>query len=319
MWTEGHRGSIGEVPWAWPLRLSPASSAGDRASDAKLFRDTDMGVACRRARRPYPASHGKTAPAVRPRHLRPARADDRLCMDWRRRGVATLRPSRTNSVSSRRRGVTSASLRTGRDREQQTFNEHPRHAAAQLTDPAFTLLTGFSNGGVFASYSIVWYNERLAGVGVFASGLAEDITPDLRAAPVKLPVVVRVGDADTGYQPLADLLVTQLMGAGWPPARVDSRRFVGGHTWSPDMIRGVRFCEGSSSRRSSAHKTKVIPMRLTLCSPLERSALAFDLGLEGRRCDRGASPSPWARGIHLDTERARGVVAESSQASARFG
>ena len=105
------------------------------------------------------------------------------------------------------------------------------------TDPAFTLLTGFSNGGVFASYSIVWYNERLAGVGVFASGLAENITSDLRAAPIKLPVVVRVGDADAVYQPLADELVTQLLGAGWPSARVDSRRFVGGHAWSPDMIR----------------------------------------------------------------------------------
>jgi len=105
------------------------------------------------------------------------------------------------------------------------------------TDPALTLLTGFSNGGVFASYSIVWYNERLAGVGVFASGLAENITSDLRAAPVKLPVVVRVGDADAVYQPLADELVTQLLGAGWPAARVDSRRFAGGHAWSPDMIR----------------------------------------------------------------------------------
>src|SRR5437764_1022946 len=32
------------------------------------------------------------------------------------------------------------------------------------TDPAFTLMTGFSNGGVFASYSIAWFNARLAGV-----------------------------------------------------------------------------------------------------------------------------------------------------------
>src|SRR5262245_60986776 len=60
------------------------------------------------------------------------------------------------------------------------------------TDPAFTVLTGFSNGGVFASYAIAWYNSRLAGVGVFASGLAEDITADLAAAPAKFPVVVRV-------------------------------------------------------------------------------------------------------------------------------
>ena len=105
------------------------------------------------------------------------------------------------------------------------------------TDPGFTLLTGFSNGGVFASYSIAWYNQRLAGVGIFASGVAEDISADLRAAPVKIPVVVRVGDTDTFHQPFADQLVSSLMAAGWPAARVDSRRFAGGHAWSPDMIR----------------------------------------------------------------------------------
>jgi predicted esterase len=105
------------------------------------------------------------------------------------------------------------------------------------TDPGLTVLTGFSNGGVFASYSIAWYNQRLAGVGIFASGVAEDITAELRAAPAKIPVVVRIGDTDTFHQPFADRLVANLMDAGWPPARVDSRRFAGGHTWSPDMIR----------------------------------------------------------------------------------
>src|SRR5439155_10330770 len=105
------------------------------------------------------------------------------------------------------------------------------------TDPAFTLLTGFSNGGVFVSYSIAWFNDRLAGVGVFASGVAEDISADLRAAPVKMPVVVRVGDMDTLHQTFADALSSELAASGWPASRVDSRRFAGGHTWTPDMIR----------------------------------------------------------------------------------
>jgi predicted esterase len=105
------------------------------------------------------------------------------------------------------------------------------------TDPKFTVLTGFSNGGVLASYGIAWYNERLAAVGVFASGVAEDITTDLRAANEKIPVVVRIGDTDTFHQPFASRLKANLLDAGWPPARVDSQRFAGGHTWTPDMVR----------------------------------------------------------------------------------
>jgi predicted esterase len=107
------------------------------------------------------------------------------------------------------------------------------------TDPALTVLTGFSNGGVFASYGIAWYDQRLAAVGVFAAGLLEDFTADFRAAPVKMPVVIRVGDTDTTHQPLADELARQLLASGWPPARVDSRRFAGGHAWSPDMIQAT--------------------------------------------------------------------------------
>jgi predicted esterase len=105
------------------------------------------------------------------------------------------------------------------------------------TDPKFNVLTGFSNGGVLASYGIYWYNARLAAVGVFASGVAEDITADLRVAPEKIPVVVRIGDTDTFHQPFASRLTANLLDAGWPPARVDSQSFAGGHTWTPDMVR----------------------------------------------------------------------------------
>jgi predicted esterase len=104
------------------------------------------------------------------------------------------------------------------------------------TDPQFTLLTGFSAGGFFTSYCIAWLNDRLAGVGVFGAGIAEPWTEELAAAPIKLPVLVRVGERDS-LRTYADSLVAQLTSAGWPRERIDSQRFDGGHTWSPEMIR----------------------------------------------------------------------------------
>jgi len=104
------------------------------------------------------------------------------------------------------------------------------------TDSHFTLLTGFSAGGFFAAYCIVWLNERLAGVGIFASGIAENWEAEFAAAPAKLPVLLRVGDADS-LQRYTDSLVAQLTRGGWPAERIDSQRFVGGHKWSPEMIR----------------------------------------------------------------------------------
>ena len=65
------------------------------------------------------------------------------------------------------------------------------------TDPEFTLLTGFSGGAFFSSYCIAWLNDRLAGVGIFGAGIAENFVSDLLAAPVKLPVLVRIGNQDT--------------------------------------------------------------------------------------------------------------------------
>jgi predicted esterase len=103
------------------------------------------------------------------------------------------------------------------------------------TDPQFTLLTGFSAGGIFASYCIAWLNDRLSGVGVFAGGLAEPWETELTAAPVKMPVLIRVGEEDN-FQRYADSLVGQLDRSGWPKERVDSQRFAGGHKWSPEMI-----------------------------------------------------------------------------------
>jgi len=74
------------------------------------------------------------------------------------------------------------------------------------------------------------------GVGIFAGGLAEYWEPELTAAPVKLPVLVRIGDHDS-LQSSADYLVAQLKNSGWPAERIDSKRFQGGHAWTPDMIR----------------------------------------------------------------------------------
>jgi poly(3-hydroxybutyrate) depolymerase len=104
------------------------------------------------------------------------------------------------------------------------------------TDSRFSLLTGFSAGGFFAAYCIAWENDRFAGVGIFGAGIAEDWTGELYAAPVKLPVLLRVGDQDS-HQAYTDWLVAQLTSAGWPAERIDSHRFQGGHRWSPDMIR----------------------------------------------------------------------------------
>jgi predicted esterase len=103
------------------------------------------------------------------------------------------------------------------------------------TDP-FTLLTGFSAGGFFGTFCIAWLNDRLSGVGLFAGGLAEYWEPELTAAPVKLPVLIRVGDQDP-LQRYADSLEKQLRFSGWPAERIDNQRFKGGHAWSPDMIR----------------------------------------------------------------------------------
>jgi len=104
------------------------------------------------------------------------------------------------------------------------------------TDPHFTLLTGFSAGAFFTSYCIAWLNDRLAGVGVFGAGIAEDWTAEFATAPLKIPVVVRAGDKDS-HQVYADSLVVQLKSAGWPDERVDAQRFDGGHMWTPEMIR----------------------------------------------------------------------------------
>jgi len=104
------------------------------------------------------------------------------------------------------------------------------------TDPQSALLTGFSAGGFFSAYCIAWLNSRLAGVGIFAGGLAEYWEPELSAAPIKLPVFIRIGDQDS-LQSSADNLVNQLRQTGWPAERIDSQRFQGGHKWSPEMIR----------------------------------------------------------------------------------
>ena len=104
------------------------------------------------------------------------------------------------------------------------------------TDPQSALLTGFSAGGFFGSYCIAWLNSRLAGVGIFAGGLAEDWRAELYSAPFKVPVFARVGDRDS-LQAMTDSLVNQLKSSGWPAERIDSQRFQGGHKWSPEMIR----------------------------------------------------------------------------------
>jgi predicted esterase len=114
------------------------------------------------------------------------------------------------------------------------------------TDAQFTLLTGFSAGAFFSSYCIAWLNDRLAGVGIFGAGLAENFTAELSGAPFKLPVLIRVGDQDS-LRSYADSLVVQLTATGWPPERIDSKRFQGGHTWSPEMIReAFQFAKLSS-------------------------------------------------------------------------
>jgi len=104
------------------------------------------------------------------------------------------------------------------------------------TDSQFTLLTGFSAGGFFAAYCIVWLNGRLAGLGIFAGGMAENWEAEFAAAPAKVPVLLRVGDQDS-LQLHTDSLVAQLIRGGWPTERIDSQRFVGGHKWSPEMMR----------------------------------------------------------------------------------
>jgi predicted esterase len=120
------------------------------------------------------------------------------------------------------------------------------------TDPHFTLLTGFSAGAFFTSYCIAWLNDRLAGVGIFGAGIAEDWTAELAAAPSKIPVVVRAGDKDS-LQVYADSLVIQLKSAGWPAERVDAQRFAGGHTWTPEMIRETfNWTKAASPRHPSA-------------------------------------------------------------------
>jgi poly(3-hydroxybutyrate) depolymerase len=115
------------------------------------------------------------------------------------------------------------------------------------TDSQFALLTGFSAGGFFASYCITWLNDRLAGVGIFGAGIAENWMAEFAAAPAKVPVLVRVGDADS-LQSYADSLVLQLKSSGWPDERIDSQRFAGGHTWSPEMIRDAFRLAKSFSR-----------------------------------------------------------------------
>jgi len=110
----------------------------------------------------------------------------------------------------------------------------------------FALLTGFSAGAFFSSYCIAWLNDRLAGVGIFGAGIAENFVGDLSRAPVKMPVSIRIGDQDS-LRNYADSLVAQLTAAGWPPERIDSKRFQGGHMWSPEMMRDAfHFAKMSS-------------------------------------------------------------------------
>ena len=104
------------------------------------------------------------------------------------------------------------------------------------TDSQSVLLTGFSAGGFFSAYCIAWLNSRLAGVGIFAGGLAEYWEPELSAATLKVPVFIRMGNQDS-LQRSADSLVAQLKNSGWPAERIDSQRFDGGHIWLPEMIR----------------------------------------------------------------------------------
>lgn len=104
------------------------------------------------------------------------------------------------------------------------------------TDSQSTLLTGFSGGGFFTAYCIAWLNSRLAGVGIFGAGIAEYWQPELTLAPIKLPVLIRMGDQDS-LRLTADSLVMQLLNSGWTAERIDSKRFQGGHQWSPEMIR----------------------------------------------------------------------------------
>jgi predicted esterase len=104
------------------------------------------------------------------------------------------------------------------------------------TDPALTLMTGFSGGAFFTSYCITWLNDRLRGVGIFGAGIAEDWQSQLRTVSVKTPVFVRVGEGDT-LRPYADSLASQLQATGWPKERINYETFAGGHTWRPDMIR----------------------------------------------------------------------------------
>jgi poly(3-hydroxybutyrate) depolymerase len=104
------------------------------------------------------------------------------------------------------------------------------------TDPSSTLLTGFSGGAFFASYCIAWLNDRLAGVGVFGAGMAEEWFDELSTSPVKIPVLIRVGDQDS-LKLYAHSLLVQLQASGWPRERVDYKIFEGGHTWNPEMIR----------------------------------------------------------------------------------
>ena len=114
------------------------------------------------------------------------------------------------------------------------------------TDPRFALLTGFSAGAFFSSYCIAWLNDRLAGVGIFGAGIAENFVADLSQAPVKMPVLIRVGDQDS-LRNYADSLAAQLGTAGWPAERIDNKRFQGGHMWSPEMMReAFHFAKMSS-------------------------------------------------------------------------
>jgi poly(3-hydroxybutyrate) depolymerase len=104
------------------------------------------------------------------------------------------------------------------------------------TDPALTLITGFSGGAFFTSYCITWLNDRLRGVGIFGAGIAEDWQSQLVTARVKTPVFVRVGEGDS-LRPYADSLASQLKATGWPAERINYKTFAGGHAWGPEMIR----------------------------------------------------------------------------------
>lgn len=104
------------------------------------------------------------------------------------------------------------------------------------TDPAFTLMTGFSGGAFFTSYCITWLNDRLRGVGIFGAGIAEDWRSQYITAPIKVPTYIRIGEGDA-LRRYADSLVRQLQDTGWPAERVNFKTFAGGHAWSPDMIR----------------------------------------------------------------------------------